>query len=106
MRRSVLHALLTVSGIIAALGDRVRVVGDRAGMHLVVILPRGADDHAIALAAARAGISVIPLSSCYAGRPRQPGLVLGYGAVRLSEIPDGVARLRAALRGLGKGHRP
>ena len=53
----------------------------------------------IALRAARAGISVIPLSSCYAGRPTSRGLVLGYGSTRLAEIPDAVRRLKAILRG-------
>jgi len=92
-RRRALEAALA-----AELGDAVRVVGDRAGMHLVILLSRAADDHALALNAAAAGISVIPLSSCYAGRPRQPGLVLGYGATRLGEIPDAVRRLKTILR--------
>jgi len=50
-----------------------RVIGDHAGMHLVVTLPRGARDHDIAIQAARRGISVIPLSSCYTGRRTEPG---------------------------------
>jgi len=49
---------------------------------------------------------VIPLSSCYASRPRQPGLVLGYGATRRTEIPEAVARLRAVLRGSGARRGP
>jgi len=90
-RRRALEAALA-----AELGGAARVVGDRAGMHLVLLLPRGARDRALAERAARAGISVIPLSSCYAGRPR-PGLVLGYGATRLHEIPEAVRRLKALL---------
>jgi GntR family transcriptional regulator/MocR family aminotransferase len=81
------------------LGAAARISGDRAGMHLVVTLPPGADDRAIAVRAAAAGISVIPLSSCYAGRPREPGLVLGYGGARVAEIPDAVRRLGAAIAG-------
>ena len=54
------------------LGEGVRVVGDHAGMHLVVMLPPGVHDHDIAVRAVRRGLSVIPLSSCYTGRP-QPG---------------------------------
>jgi GntR family transcriptional regulator/MocR family aminotransferase len=80
------------------LGQGVRVVGDHAGMHLVVMLPRGARDRDLAALAARRGISVIPLSSCYAGRRVQPGLVLGYGSTRLGEIPDAVRRLKSVLR--------
>jgi GntR family transcriptional regulator/MocR family aminotransferase len=81
------------------LGTLARVVGDRAGMHLVIVLPRNTRDREIALRAARAGLSVIPLSSCYAGRPTSRGLVLGYGSTRLAEIPDAVRRLKAILRG-------
>ena len=68
-------------------------------MHLVVMLPPSARDHDIAVRAARRGLSVLPLSSCYAGRRTRPGLVLGYGATRLSEIPDAVRRLASALGG-------
>jgi GntR family transcriptional regulator/MocR family aminotransferase len=81
------------------LGPATRIVGDRAGMHLVVMLPPGARDREIAVRAAGRGLSVLPLSSCYAGRPTRPGLVLGYGGTRLSEIPDAVRRLGSALRG-------
>jgi GntR family transcriptional regulator/MocR family aminotransferase len=67
-------------------------------MHLVVLLPPGTRDRDIALRAAGRGISVIPLSSCYSGRPR-PGLVLGYGATRATDIADAIRRLKAVLRG-------
>jgi len=81
------------------LGGGVRVAGDHAGMHLVVLLPPDARDHDIAMRAAQRGVSAIPLSSCYTGRPQQAGLVLGYASTRKSEIPDAVRRLKAILRG-------
>jgi GntR family transcriptional regulator/MocR family aminotransferase len=80
------------------LGGTARVVGERAGMHLTVLLPPGSRDRAVALRAARLGLSVHPLSSCYTGRAAQPGLVLGYGGLRPAEISEAVRRLRAALR--------
>ncbi|HSS01486.1 MAG TPA: PLP-dependent aminotransferase family protein, partial [Kofleriaceae bacterium] len=89
--------------LVRELGDATRIVGDRAGMHLVVLLPPAARDHDIAARAARRGLSVLPLSSCYAGRRTRPGLVLGYGATRLSEIPDAVRRLASVV---GDGHAP
>ena len=87
-----------VSALERELGDTVRIVGDRAGMHLVLLLPAAARDHDIAVRAAQRGISVIPLSSCYRGRQARPGLVLGYGATRATEIGDAVQRLKAILR--------
>ncbi|HEY1814588.1 MAG TPA: PLP-dependent aminotransferase family protein [Kofleriaceae bacterium] len=78
------------------LGDVVRVVGDHAGMHLVATLD--ADDREIAVRAAAAGLSVIPLSSCYARGPRRRGLLLGYGAMRVGEIAERVRELARMIR--------
>src|SRR5262249_7208473 len=91
-RRVLVHA------IERQLGDDARIVGDRAGMHLVVGLPASIDDHDVAVRAARRGLSIIPLSSCYAGQRRQSGLLLGYGATRAREIAGAVEQLTAALR--------
>jgi GntR family transcriptional regulator/MocR family aminotransferase len=87
-----------VAAIERELGDTVRIAGDRAGMHLVMLLPPGARDRDIAVRAARRGISVIPLSSCYASPRPRPGLVLGYGTTRVPEIGDAVRQLKAILR--------
>jgi len=86
-----------VDAIERELGDAAHVVGDRAGIHLVVMLPRGARDRDIAIRAARDGISVIPLSTCYASPRPRPGLILGYGTTRVTEIADAVRRLKAIL---------
>jgi GntR family transcriptional regulator/MocR family aminotransferase len=91
-RRRALEAAL-----VRELGDAAHIMGDRAGMHLVLMLPPDARDHDIAVAAAKRGISVIPLSSFYAGKQRRPGLVLGYGSIRVAEIADAVRRLAAVL---------
>lgn len=82
------------------LGGDAHIAGDRAGMHIVVLLAAGAHDRAIAERAAQRGISVIPLSSCYAAaHPRaRPGLLLGYGTIRAAEIPDAVRRLKTIVR--------
>jgi GntR family transcriptional regulator/MocR family aminotransferase len=86
-----------VGAIERELGDTVTVAGDSAGFHLVVLLPPGARDREIAERAASRGISVVPLSSCYAGPRPRPGLVLGYGPPRASEVADAVRRLKAVL---------
>lgn len=48
----------------------------------------------IAARAAADGVQVQRLSSFAATLPPQPGLVLGYGAISLSEIEEGLRRLR------------
>ena len=78
------------------LGGIVQIVGDHAGMHLVATLAQ--DDRDIAVRAASRGLSVIPLSSCYVGRARQRGLLLGYGATRATEIAERVRELAEVIR--------
>jgi len=82
------------SAIREAFGDRLRIQGDRAGMHLTVIYEGFADDRELAQRAADRGLWTLPLSYCHLGPPQHRGLVLGYGGVPLAEIPAAVARLR------------
>ena len=79
------------------IGDALQVQGAQAGVHLVATLARPADDRAIAERAARAGLWVMPLSSCYAGRVTRRGLVLGYGGTEADEMAAAVGRLRRVL---------
>jgi GntR family transcriptional regulator/MocR family aminotransferase len=79
------------------LGDVIEIIGDRSGMHLVATLAGG--DRDIATRAAARGVSVIPLSSCYAGRATRHGLILGYGATRAHEIGERVRELASVVRG-------
>jgi GntR family transcriptional regulator/MocR family aminotransferase len=80
------------------IGDGAEMVGDHAGMHVVLKLPKKkAGDREIAVRAAKRGISAIPLSSCYNGRRVEPGLILGYGSTHLAEIPSAVRRLAALI---------
>jgi GntR family transcriptional regulator/MocR family aminotransferase len=81
------------------LGDSVHVIGDHAGMHLVTVLPQGADDQSIASRAARRGISAAPLSSCYSGPAARQGLILGFGSTRPRQMSEAVRKLKAAIGG-------
>jgi GntR family transcriptional regulator / MocR family aminotransferase len=87
-----------VDAIQAEMGDTLQVIGAEAGMHLVALLPRGADDVAVSRKAAQRGVSVIPLSSCYAKSPARGGLILGYGGADLHQIEDGVAKLKLSVQ--------
>ncbi len=85
--------------LISALGEigQVEIVSAEAGMHLVALLPRGADDRAISERAAAAGLSVQPLSLCCLEKPKRPGLILGYGGTDARRIAAGMRRLSALL---------
>jgi GntR family transcriptional regulator / MocR family aminotransferase len=74
-----------------------RVQGVAAGLHLVVGLPDGADDGAVAARARAAGVDVQPLSY-HRLRPGPPGLVIGYAAVTPDRLREGVRLLAGALR--------
>jgi GntR family transcriptional regulator / MocR family aminotransferase len=80
------------------LGKQLEVVDAEAGMHLVALLPPGVNDRAVSRKAAEAGISAIPLSSCYLKRPLRGGLVLGYGGTSKEQIEDGIRKLAKILR--------
>jgi GntR family transcriptional regulator/MocR family aminotransferase len=82
-----------VEGLARELGPALRALGSEAGIHLVASLPRGQRDKPLALAAARQGLWVMPLSSCYLAESPRQGLVLGYGGTTPAQIAAGVRRL-------------
>jgi GntR family transcriptional regulator/MocR family aminotransferase len=67
-------------------------------MHLVALLPPGVNDKIVSRKAAEAGISAIPLSSCFLKRPSRGGLVLGYGGASKDQIEHGVRILAKIIR--------
>ena len=70
----------------------------RSGLATVGRLPAGADEEAVAAAAAARGVTVAPLSRfCLAPVPGR-ALALGFAAVPPRDIAAGVDALAAALR--------
>jgi GntR family transcriptional regulator / MocR family aminotransferase len=88
---------LLVGAIRERLGERLAVAPSAAGMHLVGWLPRGAEDRAIANAAAEAGVEAPALSSYYHEPAPARGLLLGYAGVPGPTIGPAVARLALAI---------
>jgi GntR family transcriptional regulator/MocR family aminotransferase len=69
------------------------------GMHIVVRLPGGMDDVAVARAAGRAGIAVRALSPMRAAAPGHAALMLGFGGFTAAQLREAVWRLRSVLDG-------
>ncbi|UGS39249.1 MocR-like pyridoxine biosynthesis transcription factor PdxR [Capillimicrobium parvum] len=72
----------------------VRVQGVAAGLHAVVLLPEGTDEHALVAAAGARGIEIHGLGDQRfepAGGP--PGLILGYAAMPEPAIAAAIAEL-------------
>lgn len=89
-----------VDAVRTTLGEEFRVLGEQAGMHLVLERPPGLSDRTVAKAAADAELWTMPLSWCYAGRGLKQGLVLGYGGTTMPEISAGVRRLAEVIRSI------
>lgn len=76
-------------------------IGIEAGLSVAVRFGLGADDEAIVRRAAARGVAVQSLSS-HALDPAAPsvrGLVIGYGRIPASRIPEAVARLASVISG-------
>jgi GntR family transcriptional regulator / MocR family aminotransferase len=86
-----------VANLRKQLGPLVEVIGDEAGMHVTVTLQNGIRDLEIAERAARLNLSLWPLSPFYLGEALRQGFILGFGATKLTEIPNAVRKLRNLL---------
>jgi GntR family transcriptional regulator/MocR family aminotransferase len=71
----------------------VRISGVAAGLHLVVELPEGVDDEALAERARAAGLGPLPLSRMRLTGGGPPGLVIGYAANPPGELESAVSLL-------------
>ncbi|MDP9995718.1 GntR family transcriptional regulator/MocR family aminotransferase [Variovorax boronicumulans] len=93
-RRAMLAALITTH-----LGpDYLDPQSSNAGLHLVLRLPDGTDDVAIAAAAQAQGVSTRPLSQYYRRSGTRRGLLLGYACVPEQEIERAFRTLLVCLR--------
>jgi GntR family transcriptional regulator / MocR family aminotransferase len=79
-------------------GDALPAMGGDAGLHVVMQLPEGCDDRAVAEAALARNIVVRPLSGYYAERARAAsGLLIGYACVPDEEIAPAFNTLGEAI---------
>ena len=84
---------------VGAGGDRVpfRLLGDTAGMHVVLELPDGYPAARLVAAAAERGVAVYSLDRYFAGPPAMSALILGYGTATLSQVRRAAAALAPLL---------
>jgi len=75
----------------------IAVEGVAAGIHVLLRLPDGCDDAAVAAAAEYHGVRVTPLSRFSISRPTGPGLVIGYGRVAEQALEGAVATLAKVI---------
>jgi GntR family transcriptional regulator/MocR family aminotransferase len=83
----------------AELGGRLTPLPSASGLHLAAYV-RGVSapvDHAIARRASTVGVSVFPFSRHFVTARPKAGLLLGYGAIPLERIAEGLRRLRGCF---------
>jgi len=91
-RRSIL-----VDGLQQHFGERVRVQGVPAGMHILARMELGMDEFELVERAMRAGVKVYPAGASYFGTPPdQPGIIFGFGSISTNAIQRGIDSLAQA----------
>jgi GntR family transcriptional regulator / MocR family aminotransferase len=77
-----------------------RLLGDTAGLHVVLELPDGYPAARLVDAAASRGVAVYSLDKYFAGPPSMSGLILGYGTATLPQVRRAAAELAKLLTSL------
>jgi GntR family transcriptional regulator / MocR family aminotransferase len=93
--------------LVVALAERLpdwEPAGIAAGLHLVALLPPGADEDAVLAATRERGIALYGLGE-HSVAPRPPALLLGYGRIAEPAIAAGVAELAAGYAAAGRARR-
>lgn len=87
-----------LNAIQAEFGSRVEVLGDPAGLHLMIRMKTPLTDAEVVARATSHGVGIISASIYYAGKSPGGEFVLGYGQVPEKDIRTGIARLARAVR--------
>jgi GntR family transcriptional regulator/MocR family aminotransferase len=102
-RRAALVDGLTHADRDAANGHRTsarvpfRLLGDTAGLHVVLELPGDYPAERLVDAAAARGVAIYPLDRYFAGPPTMSGVILGYGTATLPQVRRAAAELAELL---------
>lgn len=72
-----------------------KVLGDRAGVHILLQMDSGKSEEELVAKAREAGVKVYPLSEyCIDDRKYEPTIILGYATMSETEIKEAVSVLR------------
>ncbi|HEY9892483.1 MAG TPA: PLP-dependent aminotransferase family protein, partial [Candidatus Sericytochromatia bacterium] len=79
------------------LGDRVTILGENAGIHLMVRLHTNLSDEDVITSAAQMGVELVTAQRYYLEGNGTSEFVLGYSNLSEEKIQEGVYRLAQAL---------
>jgi hypothetical protein len=94
------HGAPTAPAVPATAQPPYRLLGDTAGLHVVLELPAGLPPGLVVAEAARHGVGLHELDRYFAGPPSVSGLILGYGATPLTQVRRAARVLATLLAGL------
>jgi GntR family transcriptional regulator / MocR family aminotransferase len=83
-----------VTELARAFGEGATIIGDEAGLHVALLLPKLRNDRQLAARAAKESLWLSPLSASYVGESPRHGFVLGFGNTRANQIPAAVWQLK------------
>ncbi len=90
-RRSLVEALTLY------LGQWVTILGENAGIHLMVRLHTSLSDEEIVHKTLQAGVELVPAQTYYLGTGRSGEFIFGYAELNESQIQEGIRRLAQVL---------
>ena len=79
------------------LGQHVKILGENAGMHIMIQLNLPLSDREIMNRASRAGVGITSAKSYYVNKTDKGKFVLGYAELSVEEIELGVSKLSKVL---------
>ncbi|QLE54873.1 PLP-dependent aminotransferase family protein [Nostoc sp. TCL26-01] len=82
-----------VQSLLSHFGDRVTILGENAGMHLMIKIHTHLNDDEIIQRAALAGVSMVAAYPNYLKTSPGSEFILGYAELNESQISEGVRRL-------------
>jgi GntR family transcriptional regulator/MocR family aminotransferase len=68
-----------------------------AGLHITALLPTGTNEGTVRESARAAGIALGNHAQCWQRPDPAPGLIIGFGAIPTTRLPDALAALREVL---------
>lgn len=79
-------------------GSRVEILGEKAGIHVMVRFSLEMSGEEILARSLQAGIGIVPAGPCYLAEGRESEFILGYGELEEGTILEAIRRLADVLQ--------
>lgn len=83
-----------ITSIKTHLPNAFQIIGEKAGLHIVLKLPTFLSEEEAIQKALNVGVSVYPCSTSYYKTSNRQMIILGYGGLTFEQIEEGILRLK------------